>query len=128
MYQVPFNPFPHFQRYAPDELLNCKIKKRSNSVSTGDRVMSLAFCNHPHDTLSVYQVSLNYLHCFYRSAQDKSVTDGRADGRTHEAATMCSPFGDRQKETIPQLLYVYICIPCPYPIIIQIRRTGMGNE
>ena len=38
------------------------IEKGSNSVNTGDRVMVLAFCNSPHGPLSVYQVSLNYLH------------------------------------------------------------------
>ena len=61
MYQVSFNSLLYFQRYAPDKLFTAKIKKGSNSVNTGDRVMVLAFCNSPHGPLSVYQVSLNYL-------------------------------------------------------------------
>ena len=54
MYQVSFNSLPHFQRFAPDKLFIAKIKKGSNSVNTGDRVMVLAFCNSPHSPLSVY--------------------------------------------------------------------------
>ena len=40
------------------------IKKGSDSVNTGDRVMVLAFCSSPDGPLSVYQVSLNYLQYF----------------------------------------------------------------
>ena len=43
MYQVSFNSLLHFQRYAPDKLFIAKIKKGSNSVNTGDRVMILLF-------------------------------------------------------------------------------------
>ena len=61
MYQVSFNSLLYLQRYAPDKLFTAKIKKGSNSVNTGDRVMVLAFCNFSHGPLSVYQVSSNYL-------------------------------------------------------------------
>ena len=55
----------------------CKNKKRgSYSENTGARVMILAFCNSLYSPLSVYQVSLNYLHYFQRYALDKSVMDG----------------------------------------------------
>ena len=43
MYQVSFNSFQYFQSYAPYNLFIAKIKKESNSVNTGDRVMVLAF-------------------------------------------------------------------------------------
>ena len=52
MYQVSFNSLLYFQRYAPDKLFIAKIKKGSNSINTGDRVMVLAFCNSPHGPLS----------------------------------------------------------------------------
>ena len=48
MDQVSFISLLYFQRYAPDKLFIAKIKKGSNSVSTGDRVMVLAFCNSSH--------------------------------------------------------------------------------
>ena len=57
MYQVSFNSLLYFQRYAPDKLYFAKIKKKNNSVNTGDRVMVLAFLNSAHGPLSVYQVS-----------------------------------------------------------------------
>ena len=37
-------------------LLQKKINKGSNSISTGDKVMVLEFCSSPHGSLSVYQV------------------------------------------------------------------------
>ena len=62
MYQVSFDSLLHFQMSAPDKLFIAKIKKGSNSVNTGDRVvMFLVFCNFLHDPLSVYQVLFNYL-------------------------------------------------------------------
>ena len=64
MYQVSFKSLPYFQRYAPDKPFTAKIKKGSNSLNTGDRVMVLAFCSYPNGPLSVYQVSLNYLQYF----------------------------------------------------------------
>ena len=64
MYQVSLNSLLYFQRYAPDKRFTATNKKGSNSVNTGDRVMVLAFCNFPHDPLSVYQVYLNYLQYF----------------------------------------------------------------
>ena len=57
MYQVSFNSLLYFQRYAPDKLFTAKIKKGSNSVNTGDRVMVLAFCYCLYSPLSLYQVS-----------------------------------------------------------------------
>ena len=51
-----------FQRYAPDEFFIAKIKKGNHFVNTVDRV--IAFCNSPHGSPSVYQVSLNYLQYF----------------------------------------------------------------
>ena len=71
MYQVSFNSLLYFQRYAPDRLFIAKIKKESNSVNTGDRVMVLAFCNSPHGPLSLYQVSFTYLQYVQRHAPDK---------------------------------------------------------
>ena len=44
MYRISFNSLLYFQRYAPDKPFISKIKKGSNSVNTGDRVMVLAFC------------------------------------------------------------------------------------
>ena len=49
MYQVSFNSLLNLLRFAPDKLFIAKIKKGSNSVNTGDRVMVLAFCNSPHN-------------------------------------------------------------------------------
>ena len=57
MYQVSFNSLLYFQRYALDKLFIAKIKKGSNSVNIGERVIVLAFCNSSHGPLSVYQVS-----------------------------------------------------------------------
>ena len=54
MYQVLFNSFLYFQRYAPDKLYIAKTMKVSNSVNTSDRVMGLAFCDSTHGPLSVY--------------------------------------------------------------------------
>ena len=54
MYQVSFNTLLYFQLYAPDKLSVAKIKKGSNSVNTGDRVMVLAFCNCLHSPLSSF--------------------------------------------------------------------------
>ena len=54
MYQVSFNSLLYFQRYAPDKLLIAKIKKGSNSINTGDRVMVLAFCTCSNGPLSMY--------------------------------------------------------------------------
>ena len=56
MYQVSFYSLVYFQRYAPNKFFIDKIKKGSNPVNTGDRVMVLAFCNFLHSPLSVYQV------------------------------------------------------------------------
>ena len=64
MYQVLFNSLLYSQRYAPDMLFIAKIKKGSNSINTGDRVIVLAFCNSPHGPLSVYQDSLSFLQYF----------------------------------------------------------------
>ena len=64
MYQVLFSFLLHFQRYAPDKLSTAKIRKGSNSIDTGDRVMILAFWNSPHGPLTVYQVPFNYLQYF----------------------------------------------------------------
>ena len=52
--QVSLNSLLYFQRYAPDKLFIAKIKKGSNSINTGDRVIVLALCNSPHGPLSVY--------------------------------------------------------------------------
>ena len=60
MYQISFNSILYFQRYSLDKLFIAEIKKGSNSVNTGGRVIVLAFCN----PLSVSQVSLNYLQYF----------------------------------------------------------------
>ena len=60
-YLIPF----YIQRYAPDKLNAAKIRKGSNSVNIGSRVMVLAVCNFPYDPLSVYQVLFNYLHYFF---------------------------------------------------------------
>ena len=53
MYQVSFNSLLYFY-YALEKLFIAKIKKGSNSVNTGERVMVLAFCNSLHGPLSVY--------------------------------------------------------------------------
>ena len=87
MYQVSFNSLLYFLRYAPDKLFKifAKIKKGSNSVNTGARVMVLAFCDLPSGPLSVYQVSLNYLQYFLEICSVQKCdgrTDGQSDGRT----------------------------------------------
>ena len=71
MYRVLFISLLYFQRYAPDKLNIAKIRKGSNSMNTGDRVMVIAFCDSPHCPLSVYQVSFNSLLYFQRYASDK---------------------------------------------------------
>ena len=55
MYQISFNSLPYFQRYAPDKLFIAKTKKESNSINTGDRATSSAFCIFPQGLLAVYQ-------------------------------------------------------------------------
>ena len=57
--EVSFNSLLFFQRYAQDKIFIAKIKKGSNSINIGDRVMVLAFCNSTHGPLSVYQIPLN---------------------------------------------------------------------
>ena len=79
MYKVSLNYLQQFQRYAPYKLFIAKIKKGSNSVNTGDRVMVLAFCSFPYGPVSVCQVSLNYL----QYALYKSVTDGQSGDYTY---------------------------------------------
>ena len=59
-----------------------KIKKASNSLNTGDRVMVLAFCNSPYGPLSVYQASLNLPSILLETAPDKGVMGGQMDGQT----------------------------------------------
>ena len=54
IYQVSFDYLLYFQRYALGKRFISNIRKASNSVNTGDRVMVLALCNFPHDPLSVY--------------------------------------------------------------------------
>ena len=71
MYQVLFNSFLYFQRYALDKLNIAKIRKGSNSVNTVDRNMVLAFCDFPYGPLSVYQFSFNFVVYFQRYAPDK---------------------------------------------------------
>ena len=71
MYQVSFTSLQYFQRYASDKLFIAKIKKGTNSVHTGDRVMVLASCNSLHGPLSVYQVSFIYIQYFKRYAPYK---------------------------------------------------------
>ena len=50
--------------HAPDKLFIAEIKKGSNFANTDDRVIVLVICHFPHDPLSVYKVSLNYLQYF----------------------------------------------------------------
>ena len=57
--------------------------------------MVLVFCDSPHDPLSVYQVSLNYLEYFKRYAPDKC--DGQMVRRTDKAANKNSPFLEYKK-------------------------------
>ena len=53
MYQLLFNSLQYFLRYAPDKQNIGKIRKCSNSVNTGDRVMVLAFSDSANDPLLV---------------------------------------------------------------------------
>ena len=71
VYQVSFSPLVYFQRYAPDKLFIAKIKKESNSVRIGGRVIGLALCSSPHGPLSVYRVSFYSLVYLQRYAPDK---------------------------------------------------------
>ena len=71
VYQVSINSFVSFQRYAPDKLFMAKIKKGSNSVNTGDKVMILALCTSSDGPLSMYQVAFNALIYCQRYALDK---------------------------------------------------------
>ena len=87
VYQVSLNHLQYFfLRYATDKLFLAKIKKGSNSVYTGDRVMVLAFCNSPRGPLSEYQVSLNYLQYFLEICSGQNC-DRWTHGRTDKAAT-----------------------------------------
>ena len=71
MYQVSFDSFFYFQRYVLDKFNIAKIRKGNNSINTDDRVMVLAFCTSPYNSLSLYQVSFIYLQYFQRHALDK---------------------------------------------------------
>ena len=51
-----FNSSLYFERYAPDKLFIAKIKTKSNSINTGDRVAVLAFCTFTDSPLSIYQI------------------------------------------------------------------------
>ena len=84
MYQVSFNSLLYFQRYAPDKLFIAKIKKGSNSVNTGDRIMVFAFCNFLYSHLSLNQVSLIYIKFFQRYAPDKLTVANVRKGNTSE--------------------------------------------
>ena len=61
MSQVLFNSLLYFQRYPLDKLNIAKIRKGSNSVNTGDRVMVHAFCHSRYGPLSVYQVPFHLI-------------------------------------------------------------------
>ena len=50
--------------YFPYKFFIAKIQKESKSVNTGYMVTVRTSCTSPHDPLSVYQVSLNYLYYF----------------------------------------------------------------
>ena len=71
MYQVFLNSLLYFQRYAPDRLFLANIKKKCNSVNTGDRFAVLAFGSFSDGLLSIYQVSFNYHLYVQRFALDK---------------------------------------------------------
>ena len=73
MYQVLSNSLLYFQRYALDKLNIVELRKGSNSVNTGDRVVVLAFCDSAHGPLSVYEVPFNYLQYFKKYAPDKII-------------------------------------------------------
>ena len=62
--QMKFASIARPSQYSVPFVNTAKIKKGSNSVNTGDRVMVLAFCISHHSLLLVYQVSLNYLQYF----------------------------------------------------------------
>ena len=47
MYQVSINSLLYFQMYTPDKLFIAKIKKGSNSIYTGDRVMAFFILQFP---------------------------------------------------------------------------------
>ena len=89
---IPLNSFRDMLRtYFPLQ----KLKKGSNSVNTLDRVRVIAFCNFLYSSLSVYEISLNYLQYFKRYAPDKSVTDGRTHKSIVFGCTLqsCTPEG-----------------------------------
>ena len=75
IYQVSFHSLLYFKRLLRTSFLLQKLKRGSNPVNTGDRVMVLAFCNSPHGPLSVYKVSLNHLQYFERYAPDMKLKD-----------------------------------------------------
>ena len=62
MYHVSFDSLLYFQRYAPGKFFIAKIKKESNAINAGDRVMVLAFCNFPYNSLSISVSSFIYLY------------------------------------------------------------------
>ena len=108
MYQVSFNFLLYFRRYAPDKLFIAKLKKGSNSVNTGDRVMVLAFCNFPYSPLPVS----SFIYLFSKLLE---ICSGQKfDGRTDKAVTICSPFGQHKNENrrldILNLFIVSSCI------------------
>ena len=88
MYQVLFNFLLYFQIYAPDKFFSTKIKKGSNSINTGDRVMFLILYNSPYSISSFIKLPSILL----ETCSWKSVTDGRTD----KAATIWSPIGEHK--------------------------------
>ena len=93
MYQVSFNSLLYFQRYAPDKLFIAKIKKRSNSVNIGDRVMILAFCNSPHESSFIKLSSILSEIYFGQKC------DGRMDGQTDGQNSDYAPFGEHKNQS-----------------------------
>ena len=71
MYKVLFNSLLYFQKYASDKLNIAKIRKSTNFVNTGDRVLVLAFCDSLPGLLSVFEVSFNPFVYFQRYVLDK---------------------------------------------------------
>ena len=101
MYQVSFNSLLYFQRHAPDKLFIAKIKEGSNSITTGDRVMVLAFCSFLHGPQSVYhfiysQILLEICSGLKCDGQMDGKINGRTVRWTDKAATICSPFGEHK--------------------------------
>ena len=83
MYQVSFNSLLYFQRYVPGKLFTAKIKKGSNSINNGDRLIVLPICTSSHPSWPSISVSgFIKLPSIILEICSEQKTEGWLDGQT----------------------------------------------